>query len=133
MCVSVSMSVPCRVFACVRWCGRVHVCLHVHVLEHVHHHDHEHVHRFEQGGQTKRPETKCLETKPLWTKHPAGQNVRRDKTSGQTKHLADKTSGGKNIRRDKPSGNLASGRQNVQRQNIHLGHISQGLARQYVY
>jgi hypothetical protein len=96
-------------------------------------HGQEHGHGQGQGAQTKRPETK----RP-WTKRPLGQNVRGDKTSVATKRPSektsvgtkrplDKTSGGQNVRGDKTS----VGTKRPWGQNVRLGHIYQGLARQY--
>jgi hypothetical protein len=56
------------------------------------------------------------------TKRPWGQNVRGDKASVMTKRPW-----GQNVRRTKrPWG------QNIRGQNVRLGHIYQGLARQYL-
>jgi hypothetical protein len=98
--------------------------------------------------ETKPPETKRPGTKRLWTKHPWGQNVRGDKTSVGTKHPWEKKSIGQNVRGDKRSvgqnvrwtkrlAEKMSVRtkrpwgQNVRGQNIRLGQIYQGLARQF--
>ncbi len=65
--------------------------------------------------------------KTSWDKTSVGTKRPSDKTSVGTKRPADKTSGGQNVRRTKcPWG------QNVRGQNVRLGHIYQGLARQFL-
>jgi hypothetical protein len=59
------------------------------------------------------------------TKRPWEQNVRSDKTSVGQNARGDKTSVGQNVRRTKRTWG-----QNVRGQNVRLGHIYQGLARQ---
>ncbi len=67
------------------------------------------------------------------TKRPWGQNVRGDKTSVATKRPSDKTSMGikgpsekTSVRTKRPWG------QNVRGLNVRLGHIYQGLVRQFL-
>jgi hypothetical protein len=72
------------------------------------------------------------------TKRPGEQNIRRVKMSGRTKYPADKTSDGQNIWWDKTSGNITSADKTSvgtkrRRQNVCLGHIKQGHARQYMF
>jgi hypothetical protein len=62
----------------------------------------------------------------MGTKRPWGQNVRSDKMSVRQNVRGDKRSVGQNVRRTKrPWG------QSVRGQNVRLGQIYQGLARQF--